>query len=415
MIDTINPINFDITKNLHGHVRVELRDRWTGRVVDSQEKDNLVTNAISEVLQLYKYFSGNNLFSLINPLYATLLGGLMLFDSTLTEAATNVRFPSSAKIVAIADQNADGTNVMGGSYNGAESVETSNGFSSVWDFATSQANGTISALARTHAKAKTYWLTTGDMLLNAKGYLTGTPLPLGYDKTNHVIYWGNYENICKQSWNPYTLGLKKGNIDTSANDVVATLTSSGDGTTTAYYYQYDRYANIFFNISSKTLRRIQMDGTRMSSVTLALPVNISVGAYQTCCATENYIWVCYNTRLFKISKSNYADITEITLPYSPSLLSENTGDSISAILIQSASRLMIVYPDNSIVNMTIGNVSSPISGGRGWIGGFLTSIQLNNFAMAPEANYLGTIANLDNPVTKSSSQTMKITYTLTEA
>ena len=48
--DTLNPMELDLTRNLHGHVRVELRDRWTGRIVDSQEKDNLVTDAVQNMM-----------------------------------------------------------------------------------------------------------------------------------------------------------------------------------------------------------------------------------------------------------------------------------------------------------------------------------------------------------------------------
>ena len=212
MEDILKPMSLDITKNLHGHVRVETRSRWTGRVVDSQEKDNLVTNAVQQMLMTAMW--GSATYTCI-PLYSTLLGGIMLFDNTLTESASNISFPSSAKLVGYAGQNANSSNPLGGSYNSAESTKTSNGFTTVWDFLTSQANGTIASLARTSmgvAYGAPYYF-NASFDLRPGGFGTSNYLfYLGYDETNKYVFVAlgantTYDGV-SYSQNPQVLNQK---------------------------------------------------------------------------------------------------------------------------------------------------------------------------------------------------------------
>lgn len=142
---------------LKGHTVIELTDVVTGEV-ETLSDDNMVTNAISEVLStnieamLYtmnSYTSDwkTNMF----PLCPNAIGGILLFAEPLEENANNYYAPSSNPCVGYASNDVNSTaDVMRGSLNLTESGQISNGYKFVWDFATSQANGTIAAVALTH-------------------------------------------------------------------------------------------------------------------------------------------------------------------------------------------------------------------------------------------------------------------------
>jgi len=132
---------------LKGHVQIDLHNHNSG-FTERYEQDNLVTNAISKILPNYLYWGGIG-GGKYQPLATTLLGGLMLFDDSLTESADNIFFPSNAHLMGFGGQYVNTDNPMSGSINSIESGPTATGYTSVWDFTTSQCNGTIESLART--------------------------------------------------------------------------------------------------------------------------------------------------------------------------------------------------------------------------------------------------------------------------
>lgn len=425
MIDTINPMNFDITKNLHGHVRVETKDRWTGRVVESQEKDNLVTDALSKIIYAQIWMNGYAA-SWLTPLYTNALGGIVLYGNTLTESASNIWMPSDQKPIAIAGQDSNTSDIDAGSFNSSESVATSNGYTSVWDFTTSQANGTISALSRVHRhfRESPMWLIAPSnpniptVSFNEPTAGKITPYYLGYDKTNKYLYFTPVSNQTISGVTYSTNSIYRTKADFSKlslvgtgpfpekTTLVKTLTSS-DGTTTAYNYLYDKYNNNFVYINGTTAHFIAIDGTH----TTATFSNTGAGSYFT--ATENYYWKVINGTAYRISKTNYSNITQYSLDSSAYCLAPFENDCVAAF--SAPAKCFILYPDGTF------ETKDGLNGGYSWTLGsprqidYLFAAQNNSSNLFVNSRYLGTIANLDSPVTKTSSQTMKITYTLTEA
>lgn len=430
MNDIIKPFDIDLTKKLHGHVRVETRSRWTGRVVDSQEKDNLITNACQLMLQTYPWYVATStiytgMANVWTPIYEKLLGGIMLFDNTLTEQASNIAFPASAKLVGLAGQTANADNVFMGSYNANESVPISNGFTTVWDFLTSQANGTIASLARTSAKVvkAPFGRFSSSQYFN---YSIGVSEPpaftnnycwLGYDETNKYLYLAlrsaktingvSYPTSkiyrLKQDLSKITLR----NVMPPADqlDVVKTLTSS-DGTANAYLFLYDKYDNCFLYATGTTLHIISAtDGTHTTKTLTGTSGN-------GFCVSENYYWRSTGSVVYRISKTNTANVETYTVASSSYLVPTDND----VIFTSGGSQTNLVYPDGTIKQallVTETNVTANIL----QVGQFYNYYQgqtYQHYLNATE-HYLGTIANLDSPVTKTSSQTMKITYTLTEA
>lgn len=133
---------------MKGHTKIILTDVATGRQ-EIHEDDNLITNALDKIINI-EMAMNRAPNSEIFPFATNALGGLMLFDDDLTESATNIHFPTEAHLVGYAAQDLNGTDKYRGSYNATESGKTATGYTSVWDFGTFQANGTIKSVARTH-------------------------------------------------------------------------------------------------------------------------------------------------------------------------------------------------------------------------------------------------------------------------
>lgn len=445
MIDNIGSMGLDLTKSLHGHVRIETRDRWTGRVIDSQEKDNLVTNALAKIYRASRGAT-DSLWNWFSPIYSKALGGLLLFDTALTESASNYMFPGSAKLVGFAGQGANASIPMAGSYNGSESVLGANSFTSVWDFATSQANGTISSIARTSYQFQDR-AAGGSNEFNTSSFgpwAIGAPLAvLGYDSTNKYIYLAVHSTQTYNGTTYETNKIYRAYCDFEAQSLldlyyipnpdkwteIVTVSSATDGTNNARLFVYDPHSNNFYygaNGSTKKIYLIAMDGTRS---TITLPVNLSSSL--SLAATENYYWYipASENKIYIVPKANPANTSSASLSFAPSRLI-GLGDCVMVGGVYTGSNIAIVYSDASAVefntfsNIGVDNVlSGQYTSSNARVPmlldvymAFCSSFSSSGSGTArANACYLGTIANLDNPVTKTSSQTMKITYTLTEA
>lgn len=139
---------------IKGKTVFELTDVNTGKV-EKHEECNMITNGLQEFLNpcgswgIYPY-SRDNVRN--TPLRNTLTGGILLFDSRLEEDVTNTHADASVNMVgngALGVSN--GTSVTElGSYNLTESgVQADGSIKYVYDFLTSQANGTIQSVCLT--------------------------------------------------------------------------------------------------------------------------------------------------------------------------------------------------------------------------------------------------------------------------
>lgn len=132
---------------IKGHVQIELHNHKTGSR-ERIEKDNLVTNAVDKVTSAL--IGRGQAASTFMPLSTNLLGGVMLFEDALSSNVNNTMFSSSNLLVGYAGQTITTSNKDMGSINSLESGPVTNGYMNVWDFSTSQANGTISSMALTN-------------------------------------------------------------------------------------------------------------------------------------------------------------------------------------------------------------------------------------------------------------------------
>ena len=183
---------------LKGSATIELTN--ADGTIEVVKHDNMITNAPKDLLKSYRG-EMPPLFNIVsnNESYAkAVFGGVLLFDEILNDDPDDYFIPST-KITGYASQNGyAGTDTYRGSYNGTESgVQADGSYKFVWDFSTSQANGTIQSLAlcpnlmgRIGATAK---LDTSVSLSNSIFTPTHTPFDNnGYMRNSYVAGINHY-------------------------------------------------------------------------------------------------------------------------------------------------------------------------------------------------------------------------------
>ena len=140
---------------LKGTTRIELTDVNTGEV-EVIEKHNLVTNAIPDLLQLnpdgYLFDGSYKLSNDLLPICPNAIGGILLYGEPLEENPAKYYAPESNPLIGYSSNNVNETaDPMRGSMNLNESgiLDGNKGYRFVFDFSTSQANGTIASLGLT--------------------------------------------------------------------------------------------------------------------------------------------------------------------------------------------------------------------------------------------------------------------------
>ena len=142
---------------MKGITEIELTDVHTGKV-EKYKETNLVTNVMADFFShningMLFTIEGNtnDLNGNMLPLCKNAIGGILLFSDTIEEDANKYYAPSANPCVGYASNDVNATtNIMRGSMNLTETKQLEHGYKFVWDFTTSQANGTISCVALTH-------------------------------------------------------------------------------------------------------------------------------------------------------------------------------------------------------------------------------------------------------------------------
>jgi hypothetical protein len=138
---------------MKGHTIIELKDVNTGKIKRFDD-DNMLTNALTNFFKQGGCTnpSAFNNSNIRNSALEYLMGGVLLLDDTITEDVANVRVPAGIEMVAngaVGITNSDVPTELG-SYNSVESGWQQDGtLKMVWDWTTSQGNGTIKSVCLT--------------------------------------------------------------------------------------------------------------------------------------------------------------------------------------------------------------------------------------------------------------------------
>ena len=464
-----------------GHTRIELKDVNTGEV-EVYEDDNIVTQAIDRIINMEMSLNHNpNDYCL--PVATNALGGIMLFDGELDEQTDNIHFPVDVHLVGYANRAVNTSDSHRGSYNSVESYKTENGFVSVWDFGTAQANGTIKAVARTSNYGGA----------NPIRYMFGPRFDVRYNgapQTDYnwypIRYDGEYLYMLKGNSSTHLMRLARVKLPTQAmgaadySGVEYTYEVIATWDTEIHYWHYtDQYGGeydyyvyadnvdwykdggdgYFYAFcgdgngeSGQTLNYFRIkysDESYEKSDHETINIGVTYLYNSTTTGKCKYFsinqWHIKNRVLYLISSSRkiiyIINLDNIVAKRAITIIGSGSNDYIVHIhCVQPHNggvrmqiyhytttsyeyRDGILYPDGTYIIIDVASDSDNYNNYWGYTRVYGDELELFFSLYSSDehrarigwiANYLGTINNLASAITKTSAQTMKIIYTLTD-
>lgn len=439
--------------NIKGHTEIQVRDAKTGRIVQHTHDDNMVTNGLAVFLKNHGMLNTTPFSEPVNnDLLTTLLGGILLFNDSLPASADTTFCPDGVKMTANA---AHGITYTGdptelGSYDANESgwqdaAHTTYRF--VYNWTESQGNGVIKSAALTskahgfvgegNSQSESY---TSNNNLDYQTYSNQTSIgSRDYSHSEQVFaIKNNAAYSYKMDTSNQILAIYKGSINdticdvrnvrilANANfDLVAELENPSSNVQYAGYgwcsVRFLNNAVIYAMRSSNGFLVLTLDST-LENITdyaeitaAATGLTFNNGDTFFLSADGEYL-ITYNissSKFYKIEVANPTNITEIT----------NHGASmvIARELYHAGKRH---YCGNYIYDETLDTI---YANNNGWNPSDLACIYKDSPGLIVwmsgtnrvngDSNrnngYLATVNNLQNAVTKDSTQTMKVIYTLT--
>lgn len=438
---------------LKGHAKIELKNVNTGKV-QTIEHDNLITNALNKQLgslsSLYGYDRVNTEYL---PLHEKGMGGIVLFQNALDESADNVCMPDETvnPIIGYASNAVNsGTDNRRGSRNLTESQELVNGYEFVYDFATNQGNGEIAALALTHTK--TGESPKNSSLLNIENVIYRSAQVSDIDMyylLNGVEFdWNTSTLICMVTTGTSSVTIRKYKINIGIcgigiNDTLLNYTLLSEDTIslsseinkqTVWLNAQDYYYGVFAD-NSKTVKVVRiskssntLDSTYDKTINCTQNIKISgsdsfskIANKKNSIIVDDYLYYTSSNYMVKMNLIDTSDVTVhmFTVSYAvgDSLIYHNGVFYAGLVSIDKDFNVTAIkdkhYGDffDGAGNIYFESVfvrDDGVALGFSNSSGYLRS-SLTNFR-----DYLATVNNLNTPITKTSQDVMKITYTITE-
>lgn len=446
---------------LKGNTKIELTNIHTGKK-EVIEKHNTFTNAISKLLEYYTATGNSIYYNTSNhpflPLSTVGLSGIYLSSENLDEKTTIVE---PRTIVGYAGYKVDtsGSKYMG-SLNSNESKKLDNGYQYVWDFGTDRANGIISAVGLTSGVSNVVSnsnnfpyniisiVQTGDYIRNlpwvgqcidctefGKKFMfatltTPTTVKFTQIQITHGVVTLNDTPIYKII-KEETVTIPDLNITLANYYYDSTCCYISFDVANKFYYLITPYKYIRFN--ANTLNYDASFGVKSmpsnllkneSSVGYAGVINGYMYRYKV---YDLYRWKVdspeSNSKYLELSSDNFASLNSVGnyfISYNKLLDPEEKkvyiiNNNYSNVSSNPSLKYPVASSDNTNIflgayNDGVGNDN--LNSFRGY-----SSAQTNNYVPRCGTRYypyFATINNLEEPVTKTSDKTMKITYTVTE-
>ncbi len=465
---------------LKGKMKIELTDVHTGETETVLEQ-NMVTNALANIFKpmgLDK--SPAKLINGMNPYYQSVLGGLLLFDSEIEENADNVYPPSNVNLIGCASYGVQNntTGTLRGGFNQTESeLNMADRYMKyVYDFTTSQANGTISCVCLTHKNGgytsyggkdapfgSNYGLgmqvcdghlqyvytnctgaSTGDKYSGCSIGTTEMIFLISFD--DDAVYYFRIDNSTKITItkrraymksvsvleNPYS---KKPLIDSFELEELKT-----ELPTNYISYNFDpadnclyivNCANYYLDASGTFIvTKVNFSTWKVTQYTMTNTTSerINLGGMRSSYCHRGYIlFRGYNNsnHIYKMEIGNSANVELLKLVNLTSITGSFAMSINGRVYIEGyGSSTYYLYVINLDTNEILKVEASRIIGGSNypcytpvmnepmlWYGSYGSWSTIGYFIMS---NYLATINNLSEPVTKTADKTMKVTYIIQE-
>lgn len=421
-------------KIYHGHTTIELKNVKTG-IRERIESDNTFqSDVLAKYLRSFGAYNNNpyaNATWRSSALWTRLVGGIYLFRDTIS--ANSEYMPAGNLMIANGSYGVTNTSTVElGSYNNRESVVTSNSLSLVYDWTTSQGNGDINSVCLGSDVGG--YIGYGN---KSGGSVTGKALNENQSSEQIIglVYKNELYNFEIDDTN-LVLTVKK-------KKIVVTKASIFDGIETSRDYSYS--SAIKFGSSSFGLRAVYMGSGKIAIFYLntydfdidqneiikfivfdiennTVVVRSIENTTQDKLSIYNFNVAFNGDSIFFATDANQGGMVTAGFPiyefnYSTGvLLHTHTGSGYGEQISLLAPN-MIYFANNVIdtVNSTV-YPCNVINDGLSYnddVDGYQFKTSGNYMYKNPL--YLATINNLSSQVSKDSTQTMKVVYTLTEA
>lgn len=453
-----------------------------GKLIQKESAENMVTDAVDKILAMSPWWDEALPAQL--PIAQNILGGLYLFDDTLSEQSSNYHLPGHAKIVGHAGRLTDVQDPLRGTFDDVASGPVEGGYKNVWKFTEDQANGRIASASLTSKEAGTgfffnYWGSynpprrmVGLGRIETYGYMTNSggqylDIPLLYDEEEKELYYGiltdTYNKvftIYKRKFNLYSFGVNDGG-NPGLIDSVYPATTVGTVTGIDFrssntcfghdgYLYCLNYSSFVNGIYFADLKRLDLNALKNGTITVE---SLGEKTYAMPGSGYDYKVVVNNGYIF-ITRGGYQDIVRrYTLSNSQNdpytyidceplhEWCEKQSDEYTILLRSFHNGLMIesvgkspsgsATSANIYYSYTVQEQGSTVhkckylrvTTGAAYdeSGSYWFDVDLVRFLQSGSTNfgsvilqeYLGTIFNLPNAVTKEDDMTMTVTYTLT--
>lgn len=470
--------------------------------------DNMITNAVNDMCMSQRGEMASILKIVNNgDSYAqAMFGGLLLFGDTLNQDADDYFIPT-ANITGYASQDAyAGLDVARGSFNASEGgVQEDGSYKFVWDFSTSQANGTIKSLALCpnimgqigasdtiiDNEAKDFYV-TNDLTAPFNSYgrmLSDDGTTEGISNycfcivavVGDIAYAMDYYNVCRDSsyvsrhlsQNGGILKLYKFKLGATSisladkvcmarylgydditlpSDFMSVLNTSDSGCAFSNWYDFETKKIILApcHFSSdlavnSTTKLAEIDLANNMTVTTYTFTNNTAGyieKYKGCSllyyngeevnlfACKDYVVnfsiVGSKNKMYVTKRSDNTQVLEVKYSNGNSFEFDSTSGLTFRPLFVNKNMLVFGYYKSRnyfyILDMNTGiikrtnaknmSVDNMLDIGNKTV--YARCFSYLQYRLMVNPFILTTKNNLDSPVTKTSSQTMKITYTLSE-
>ena len=414
--------NMDI-QTVKGTTKIELYNPTT-RIKKVYRDENTFQSAM-----VAKYMRGLGQAGIRLDTYSwtNILGGLFLFRDQITEGTQYM--PKGNKMVGNGSYlvtNAGNPPELG-TFNEIESSASVSAITQVYDFATNQANGNINCVCLTSRTGGHigYGNASGTKFPTLKSFYDGMGtqgVGSAHAMRNNYKYECTYDLpilTVKKTYIPITVGSIKAGL---SDNITFDLTDYGmpDGQNIGYFCQDGQY--LYFVDSNRanagagstvTYYKLDLDTDTLSTGTFTNSSTATVTGWYGFSVAHGLAFISSNNgvQVFDLSTSVLvkSNIGGYGYPYAGGLIILNIGNYPYFYDTTNDT----IYPTNGAF------VLSYNTGYNQWYEATMDIIynrQYNEGApVTSNPLYLATINNLDSQVTKTAAQTMKVTYTLTEA
>lgn len=437
-------------EKIHGHTKIELTDIRNGQKKVIEHDNDFQAGVLANYMRSMGAYDNNpyaNSTWAGQPIWRNLCGGIFCFEDEIDNSGGEVEYmPAGNKMIANGAYGVtnSGTPTELGSYNSNESSTSGNdSITFVYDFNSSQGNGTISCVCLTteiggyigygnpsgtrHATTKAFTANQSSRSLSGIIYdnyrwsfsVNTSTKEVTVTKTPTEINKGSvFDNIAEDaSVYTYTTAI------TGSSIVVKDL---GNGKVAIFGFTYNSHSTrewgagatmkyLLFDMATETLTEKTLTNT--SGVTLTL-TNYSTRVFD---ATGDYfIFPTPSGDFGRPREPRYAiSMTTGTAIMLTTGTAQASGQESSFSYPQNRLAddltLLSTYGGAYIADMASGNAyPANTSNINLWQSADLGAMT-DNSHIYKNPLILATINNLDTPVTKTATQTMKITYTLTKA